>query len=795
MDLYSITFNSAGIPADAATSAKARLGALFKLSEKQLEQLFSGVTVVVRRNLPLERAKHYQAAFAKAGAPCRLLRESKDASPPNRINAGRAAPTPAPTRDAPALTVENLASYFTAAIPRVRISLRYRFSLIGVSVLMALLPLLYFGLITAVVAAGFWHATRHFDALWGKGALPFALLYVGPIVVALILGVALLKPIFARRAESTGRTRLTRKDEPLFFALVEKVCALVGAPMPQWVEVDSAVNASARLLPGWRGLIRNQLVLCVGMPLFAGLDTRQLAGILAHEFGHFSQGAGMRATALIYGVNGWLYRCAYRRDRWDDLLVKWSRGNDAIVVIPIAVARGAVWLTRKLVSGLMWIGIAVSHLLSREMEIDADRYEAHIAGSEQFRKTAFRLRLLNVAFNAVYDELNDSWRHRQLVDNLPDLIAHRAKELEPEVAKQIIADLQEAQTDLFDTHPADGDRIESAERLNAVAAFRYVAPARYLLRNYDALAKRSTWHFYRAVLGLAIKDHQLVPMAQIHTVVANERAALDALGSYFHGFFERHHFMQPLELAAATELPPAQRQARLNECVTKVRGAKPDITRVIAQLDKVKRETIDAYGRLAIAQYMDDAAIGAIYQRLCERLAATERELKPLEGIFRERLALGLAEAAARAPEIASEMAQLIAAHNALSRIHNHYLASYREGAALYYIADLRAQDAEIPDHTLRAQHQKLKNDVTRLESELSTVAYPFSRATGEATAYAHLAEGLPRHLRDAAPRDYLDYSAALLEAVARFHMQVVGRLAALAAESEARLGIRVKLL
>lgn len=67
MDLYSITFSSAGIPADAATSAKARLGALFKLSEKQLGQLFSGVTVVVRRNLPLERAMRYEAAFAKAG--------------------------------------------------------------------------------------------------------------------------------------------------------------------------------------------------------------------------------------------------------------------------------------------------------------------------------------------------------------------------------------------------------------------------------------------------------------------------------------------------------------------------------------------------------------------------------------------------------------------------------------------------------------------------------------------------------------------------------------------------------
>jgi Zn-dependent protease with chaperone function len=36
------------------------------------------------------------------------------------------------------------------------------------------------------------------------------------------------------------------------------------------------------------------LVLVIGLPLAAGMSMRQVAGVLAHEFGHFAQGAGMR---------------------------------------------------------------------------------------------------------------------------------------------------------------------------------------------------------------------------------------------------------------------------------------------------------------------------------------------------------------------------------------------------------------------------------------------------------------------------------------------------------------------
>jgi len=73
----------------------------------------------------------------------------------------------------------------------------------------------------------------------------------------------------------------------------------------------------------------NDLVLAAGLPLVAWLSLRQFAGVLAHEFGHFSQGAGMRPTYVIRSISHWFTRVIYERDEWDDKLVQWSEGTDA----------------------------------------------------------------------------------------------------------------------------------------------------------------------------------------------------------------------------------------------------------------------------------------------------------------------------------------------------------------------------------------------------------------------------------------------------------------------------------
>ena len=135
------------------------------------------------------------------------------------------------------------------------------------------------------------------------------------------------------------------------------------------------------------GVHQKDLVLTIGLPLVAGMDLTMLTGVLAHEFGHFAQGTGMRLTYVIRSINGWFARVVYERDSWDQWLVDAQHTSEhwAISII-VALARLFVWMTRRILWVLMVIGHGVSSFMLRQMEFDADRYEARVSGSDDVRE-------------------------------------------------------------------------------------------------------------------------------------------------------------------------------------------------------------------------------------------------------------------------------------------------------------------------------------------------------------------------------------------------------------------------
>ncbi len=238
--------------------------------------------------------------------------------------------------------------------------------------------------------------------------------------------------------------------------------------------MDCQVNASASLR---RGLWSKDLVLTVGLPLASGLDMRQFAGVLAHEFGHFAQGAGMRLTYVIRKINFWFARVVYERDAWD---VKLERiGARALIGASAScctMARGCVWLTRRILWALMHAGHAISCFMLRQMEYDADSYETKLAGSDAFELTASRLRILNAATQRAYEDVRQSWASNRLPENLPLLIDHKASSLPAEIQQKISTSAASEKTGWFDTHPCDADRIREARRLNERGVFRLAEP-------------------------------------------------------------------------------------------------------------------------------------------------------------------------------------------------------------------------------------------------------------------------------------------------------------------------------
>ena len=111
---------------------------------------------------------------------------------------------------------------------------------------------------------------------------------------------------------------------PLASGIHRVLAEQTGAPMPVRIDLDCNLNASASFRKGASSLLSNDLVLTIGLPLVAGLNLRQFVGVVAHEFGHFSQGFGLRLSYLVRGINVWFARVVYERDAWDVALEEWS---------------------------------------------------------------------------------------------------------------------------------------------------------------------------------------------------------------------------------------------------------------------------------------------------------------------------------------------------------------------------------------------------------------------------------------------------------------------------------------
>lgn len=413
-----------------------------------------------------------------------------------------------------------LVSAFGGPVPRTRVSFFYQLGLVLVSVFMVLLPLAYVAMVLAAGWGVYTYATQFtflLDATTGGGRLYLlkVLLYVTPLFAGVVLLFFMVKPLFARRAPSAQPLALNPAVEPTLFAFIAKICDTVGAPMPKRIDLDCQLNAAAGFRRGALSFLGSDLVLTIGLPLVAGLNVRQFAGVLAHEFGHFTQGFGMRLSYVIRSVNHWFARVAYERDAWDVWLEELAEESpDWRLGIVIGCARLAVWTSRLLLKLLMWLGHAVSCFLLRQMEYDADSYEIKLAGSETFEGTARRLSVLNAALGHAYKQMGAAFQQKRVLpDNFPAFLKRLDSEMPPAVREKIEDTMGLAKTGLFDSHPSDGDRIRRARQAGEPGVFHLEYPATVLFSNFEIPARQVTLLHYADDLGIPFDAEMLSPVA------------------------------------------------------------------------------------------------------------------------------------------------------------------------------------------------------------------------------------------------------------------------------------------
>ena len=402
------------------------------------------------------------------------------------------------------------------AIAPTRLSHGYRLGLLIVAVTMLVLPLIYAGIIGLVGRLVWWHLTANTWILMGRdGAGVWRLVgFLGPAVAGVVVMFFMVKPVFARPARHVDPVPIRPEGEPVLFRFIADICEQVRAPAPARVQVDCQVNASASFAAFPLPLRRPSLVLTIGLPLGGGLTVRQLGGVIAHEFGHFAQGGGMKLTFIVRSINNWFSRVVYERDDWDEKLDRWSSSGSWMVVLTLLLARASIWCSRQILRALMIAGHTISCFMLRQMEYDADSYEMKLVGSGTFLETSARLRELNVHAHVGHQELHESWIRKALPSNFPAFLLQQQGRVPPDVVAQI-REIPTGKTGLFDSHPSDADRAQAAEcaRSQGVLDGGH-EPATVLFRNFDDLSQAATRHHYEHHLGVNLEATSLVETEQ-----------------------------------------------------------------------------------------------------------------------------------------------------------------------------------------------------------------------------------------------------------------------------------------
>lgn len=584
-----------------------RLQTRFKLPEAQARSMLRG-RVTVKRNVDAAYAGQMAQAFVKIGidavvepmagapapaapvpAPAPAAPASVGFQPPkpepfaSPLPVIRPVQAPAPaTADLPALTGEaamtpigQLRALAKQRLPQPRLSAAYRLNLLLVTLLSVAIPAFYFALTGGIAYGLYWYLTHIHHYVSTHSPHLLALIYGVPGLVGGVLFLFLVRPLFLRRPRPPQPVKITTETEPEFIQGIQALCRAIGVAPPVEIHASWQVNAWVHYRNGGLSLLSGSKVLTIGLPLVQGLSAREFVGVLAHEFGHFTQRTGMACSWIINTANGWLEHRAYGPDDLEERLRGTVESSEEGGLWPFAAGVALIGIQgiRLMMAGLFKLSFRLSRSMSRQMEFDADRYEALVAGSDGFARTARNLRALSHA-HAEVDQANaNAWQENHLLRDLPEAVALHFKGYKPDRLTAIEHEMGQVEQRYWDSHPPDLDRVRNAEDQEAPGVYREAAPASSLLRNTRALSEQVTLAYYRE-LGIRFRVEQLRTRAEVLGLVEDRDQHRERLDEYFNGQLQAWPLL-PLQLAA--EHPAAR--LGWQEAIDEIRRRSPEITR------------------------------------------------------------------------------------------------------------------------------------------------------------------------------------------------------------------------
>jgi Zn-dependent protease with chaperone function len=325
----------------------------------------------------------------------------------------------------------------------------------------------------------------------GRGVVLVILMHIGVAVAGLGILYAMIAPLFRWERDDSEPVVLSAVEHPVLHCFVRALCDLIKAPQPDEIRLIPIPNASAGRQGGFFGIIGGRLVLQIGEPLFYGCDLRTLAGVIAHELGHFSQSAGGWLLRYIGKVTNWFQEATIRTMDLQENIQQQEFEGQAQAIIWVA------WITTGFGRLILMLFALLSRLIAfnlmRQQEFDADRYEAQVAGSGQFARTFERLCELQVGFEIALMTL---MRGEMLADTglgFGGQVVYQADELSDRDRRRVSKLMSPQKSQWFDSHPSPSERIAAVARNPQPGIFQLAGPAISLL-NVNRLMRKLAAH-------------------------------------------------------------------------------------------------------------------------------------------------------------------------------------------------------------------------------------------------------------------------------------------------------------
>ncbi len=302
---------------------------------------------------------------------------------------------------------------------------------------------------------------------------------------------------------------LSSEEQPRLLKTLAGVASATEQEMPSEVYLVPDVNAWVANRGGVMGF-GSRRVMGLGLPLLQVLSVSELRAVLAHEFGHFYGGD----TKL----GPWVYKTRAAIGR---------------------TLQGLAQHSSVLQAPFLWYGkmfLRITHAVSRQQELSADRLAARVAGARPLIEGLKRVHGAGPAFNAYWSNeampvLSHGFRP-PLAAGFGRYLA--SSEVAETLSTYVSRELKEGAADPYDTHPSLRERIAALQGEQERGEPTGEPPAISLLEDVEGLEGRllkflsdeKTVGALKAVTWEDVGERVWIPAWEAH-VKANANALKD----------------------------------------------------------------------------------------------------------------------------------------------------------------------------------------------------------------------------------------------------------------------------